>query len=91
MTSLQSTDAGAALTRQLYEQGSIGLKGPVVLSAWQYAGSALVAIYFSFVSALFPAFIVPVWVPLCLIFGLKFLGGALVRLALSTLYRADFS
>jgi nucleoside recognition membrane protein YjiH len=91
MTSLQSTDAGAALTRQLYEEGSIGLKGLVVLSAWQYAGSALVAIYFSIVSALFPAFIVPVWVPLCLIFGLKFLGGALVRLALSTLYRADFS
>ncbi len=90
MTSLQSTDAGAALTRQLYEEGSLDDKGLVVLGAWQYSGSALVAIYFSIASALFHAFVVPVWLPLVLIFILKFVGGALVRFALGVLYPKDF-
>ena len=87
MTSLQSTDAGAALTRDLYERGAISAKGLVVLCAWQYSGAALIAIYFSILSALFSAFLVPIWVPLALIFALKCLGGGLVRLMLATVYR----
>ena len=90
MTSLQSTDAGAALTRELYERGAISAKGLVVLCAWQYSGAALIAIYFSILSALFPAFLVPIWVPLALIFALKCLGGLLVRGLLTALFCADF-
>jgi nucleoside recognition membrane protein YjiH len=91
MTSLQSTDAGAALTRDLYDRGVINAKGLVVLCAWQYSGAALVAIYFSILSALFSAFLIPIWVPLALIFALKCLGGGAVRLLLSSIYKHDFA
>lgn len=90
ITDLQSTDAGAALTRDLHQNEMITNKNLVVMSAWQYAGAGLVNNYFSIASALFPAFLVPVWIPLVIMFGLKFVGGALIRFVMSTVYRKDF-
>ena len=90
ITDLQSTDAGAALTKNLYDTGAITRKGLVVMGAWQYAGAGLINNYFSIASALFAAFLVPVWLPLIIMFCLKFVGGAFTRFILSTVYRKDF-
>lgn len=90
ITDLQSTDAGAALTKGLVDSGSITKKNLVVIAAWQYAGAGLVNNYFSIASALFASFLVPVWIPLAVMFCLKFVGGALIRFVLSTIYKEDF-
>lgn len=90
ITDLQSTDAGAALTKGLLDTGKIDKKNLVVMSAWQYAGAGLVNNYFSIASALFFAFLVPVWIPLVVMFCLKFVGGVFVRVCLTTFYKKDF-
>ena len=41
-------------------------------------------------SALFPMFLCPVWIPVVIIIVLKFVGGALIRTVLSTVYKKDF-
>ncbi len=91
VTDLQSTDGGAALTRALWDEGKITKKNLIVIAAWQYAGAGCIANYYSTVSALFFAFLCPVWVPVIIILSLKFVGGAFIRFILSTLYRKDFA
>ena len=90
ITDLQSTDAGAALTKGLADTGLITKQNLVVMCAWQYAGAGLINNYFSIASALFAAFLVPVWLPLVIMFALKFVGGALTRFVLMTVYKKDF-
>lgn len=91
ITDLQSTDAGAALTKSLYDNGGVTKKQLIVMSAWQYAGAGLIANYFStVVAALAVHFLVPVWQPLVVMLVLKFVGGAFIRLVLSTVYKKDF-
>ena len=90
VTDLQSTDGGAALTRALYDEGRITKKNLITICAWQYAGAGCIGNYYSTVSALFPMFLCPVWGPMVIIICLKFVGGALMRFVLSTLYKKDF-
>ena len=75
ITDLQSTDGGAAITRALHDE---------------YTGAGCVSNYYSTVSGLFTLFTVKVWIPMALILVLKFVGGALIRTILSTVYRKDF-
>ncbi len=56
ITDLQSTDAGAALTKGLLDTGKIDKKNLVVMSAWQYAGAGLVNNYFLSLPLCFFAF-----------------------------------
>ena len=90
ITDLQSTDGGAAITRALHDEGRITTKNLVTICAWQYTGAGCVSNYYSTVSGLFTLFTVKVWIPMALILVLKFVGGALVRTILSTVYRKDF-
>ena len=90
ITDLQSTDAGAALTKGLVDSGKISKENLVVIAGWQYAGAGLINNYFSIASALFMAFLVPVWIPLVVMFCLKFVGGVFVRFCLKTFYKKDF-
>ena len=64
ITDLQSTDAGAALTKGLADQGQITKKDLVVMCAWQYSGAGLINNYF----ALFCAGGVLVSVPISILF-----------------------
>lgn len=89
ITDLQSTDAGAALTKGLVDSGKISKENLVVIAGWQYAGAGLINNYFSIASALFMAFLVPVWIPLVVMFCLKFVGGVFVRFCLKTFYKKD--
>lgn len=60
------------------------------MSAWQYAGAGCVNNYYAIVSALFFLFVCPVWIPMLIIFVLKFVGGIFTRFVLSTVYKKDF-
>ncbi|MEJ8321710.1 nucleoside recognition domain-containing protein [Kosakonia sacchari] len=90
ITDLQSTDAGAALTKELYDSDKITRKDVVIMGAWQYSGAGLINNYFSIGSAMFASLTIPIIVPLVLMFVLKFVGAAVVRLTLHTVYKRDF-
>lgn len=90
ITDLQSTDAGAALTKELYDNKEINKKDLVVMSAWQYSGAGLISNYFASGSLLFAVLTVPVIVPLLLMFVMKFVGAIITRFALNTIYKGDF-
>ncbi len=90
ITDLQSTDAGAALTKELYDEKQISKKDVVIMAAWQYSGAGLINNYFAIGSALFVSLSIPVLIPLVVMFVLKFVGAAFVRLILNTVYKRDF-
>ena len=46
--------------------------------------------YYSTVLLFFVFFLCPVWLPVIVILVLKFVGGALIRLVLNSLYKKDF-
>ena len=90
ITDLQSTDAGAALTKELYDEGEITKKELTIMGAWQYSGAGLINNYFAIGSALFTVLKLPIILPLLLMFALKFVGGMFVRFVLNTVYKEDF-
>ena len=90
ITDLQSTDAGAALTKELYDEGEITIKELTIMGAWQYSGAGLINNYFAIGSALFSVLKLPIILPLMLMFALKFAGGMFVRFVLNTVYKEDF-
>lgn len=91
ITDLQSTDAGAALTKELYDEKVIGKKELVIMGAWQYSGAGLINNYFAIGSAMFAWLTVPVVIPLILMFIMKFVGAIFVRIALNVVYKKDFT
>lgn len=90
ITDLQSTDAGAALTKELYDKKFIDKKELTVMGAWQYSGAGLINNYFMIGSAVFAYLTCPLLIPLILMFIFKFIGAIYVRIVLNTVYRGDF-
>jgi len=80
ITDLQSTDAGAALTKELYDDELITKKELIIMGSWQ----------FSIGSALFAFLTVPLIVPLFIIIIMKFVGAFFIRILLNTVYKEDF-
>lgn len=90
ITDLQSTDAGAALTRELYEDKIVTKKELIIMSAWQYSGAGMVNNYFTIGAGAFAFLIAPLFIPFILIFIFKFVGAIFVRFMLNTVYKGDF-
>ena len=90
ITDLQSTDAGAALTKELYDKKLISKKELTVMGSWQYSGAGLINNYFMIGSAVFAYLTVPLLLPLILMFVFKFIGAIYVRIILNTVYMEDF-
>ena len=90
ITDLQSTDAGAALTKELYDNKQISTKELIIMTGWQYTGAGMINNYVTIGSAAFAVLTVPIILPLALIFVLKFVGGMIVRAGLNTIYKGDF-
>ena len=90
ITDLQSTDAGAALTKGLYDDGLISKKELIIMGAWQYSGAGMITNYFMIGSALFASVTCSLMIPLALIFIFKFIGAIYVRFILNTVYKGDF-
>lgn len=90
ITDLQSTDAGAALTKELYNNKQITKKELIIISAWQYSGAGLISNYFASGAALFTVITVPVILPFIIMFIMKFVGAVITRLVLNTVYKEDF-
>lgn len=82
IASLQSTDAGAAMTRDLYAESIINDAERVIFTGFQFVGGALITNFLSTGSALFNYITVPIIVPLTLALVFKFVTGNLIRLIL---------
>ena len=83
VTSFQSTDAGAGMTRMLRETGCITENEKTVFCAFQFSAGGTVTYYLASGAALFSFVTVPIVLPLVLIFVLKIFGANLVRIYLN--------
>lgn len=90
ITDLQSTDAGAALTKSLADEGKITQKELIIMTGWQYSGAGLISNYLASAAALFSVMTVPIVLPLALCIVMKFVGGIFIRFVLNTVYKEDF-
>jgi nucleoside recognition membrane protein YjiH len=86
VTSLQSTDAGAGMTRMLRESDCITEKDKTIFAAFQFSAGGTIVNYLSSGAALFAFLSVPIIVPLIVIFMLKIVGANMMRL-----YMAKFN
>lgn len=90
ITDLQSTDAGAALTKELYDTDLVDKREQTIITAWQYSGAGMINNYFATGSAVFAFLGCPILIPLVVIFVMKFVGAAMCRFLLDTVYKGDF-
>lgn len=90
VTDLQSTDTGAILTKQLFDDGVINEKERVIMTSWQFSAAGTITNYFASGSALFAALTVPIIIPLLVIVVMKFVGANITRLLLHCFYKEDF-
>jgi nucleoside recognition membrane protein YjiH len=89
VTSFQSTDAGAGMTRLLKESESITEQERTIFAAFQFSAGGIITNYLSIGPAVFGFITVPIIVPLALMFVLKIFGANLMRLYLRLFVREE--
>ncbi|MBR5882635.1 MAG: hypothetical protein IKY97_04045 [Mailhella sp.] len=89
ISSMQSSDAGAAMTRELSEKGLITDTEKVIFAAFQYSSGSSITVYLSMGIALFPYLSVSHLVPLGVILFYKVVGMNLMRLYLHLVARKE--
>jgi nucleoside recognition membrane protein YjiH len=82
VASLQSTDAGAGMTKQLRENNVLTEAEKTIFAAFQFSAGATITNYLSSGAALFDFIKVPIVIPLVLMFILKVFGANLMRIYL---------
>lgn len=82
VSSLQSTDAGAGMTKALRESGDFTERERLIFSAFQFSGGGTITNYLSSGAAVFPFLTIPILYPLIAIMVFKVFGANLVRIYL---------
>lgn len=82
VSSLQSTDAGAGMTKALRESGEFTERERLIFSAFQFSGGGAITNYLSSGAAVFPFLTIPILYPLIAIMVFKVFGANLVRIYL---------
>lgn len=80
--SLQSTDGGAAMTRELVETGKLTQRERAIFIAFQFSAGSTVDNFLSTGAALFAFCTLPIAIPFGLCFVFKFFGANVMRLYL---------
>lgn len=84
ITSLQSTDGAAGMTKELFDSGNLTDKERTLFCMLQLSGDGTITNYFSSIAALFIYFgAVPIFAPLLVIFVCKFIGVNILRVIMS--------
>lgn len=78
-----SSDIGAVMTKQLYEEGQISDKQRSIFASYQYAGSAVILNTINTQAALLPIVLFAIGPIIVLLFLCKVLGANLVRIYLT--------
>jgi nucleoside recognition membrane protein YjiH len=89
ITSFQSTDAGAGMTRILAETGSITDRERSIFVAFQFSAGGTLTNYLATGVALFGCITVPILWPLILMFIMKIVGANIMRLYLNHLEKRE--
>ena len=87
ITSLQSSDSGGAMTRDLYESGRINDRERDIMGAFQFSAGSAITVYLTAASALIPGLEVSYLTPLGVILFYKVVGTNLMRLYLFIVLR----
>lgn len=82
ISSLQSTDAGAGMTKAMREENQITDKERLIFSQFQFSAGGTITNYLATGSALFASLTVPIILPLVILFIFKIFGANLMRLYL---------
>ena len=85
IANLQSTDAPAAMTKELYQNGQITDNERSIFAAYQFPASGTISNYFSSGVALFSFLVVPIIVPLLVILIFKIVSANLMRIYINYL------
>jgi len=83
IASLQSTDAGAGMTKTLCDEGLITNKERTVFAQFQMSGCGVINNYLTIGSMVFSSLICPIAVPLLVIIVLKIFGANLTRMIIN--------
>lgn len=83
VSSFTSSDIGAVMTRQLYDDGEITDNQRSVFASYQYAGSAVILNTINTQAPLLPIVLLAIGPVIVLLFLCKLLGANMVRLVLS--------
>jgi nucleoside recognition membrane protein YjiH len=83
IAALQSSDAAAAMSRQLRDDGFINQKELNIFATWQFVGGPPISNYYTIASALFPFLTVPIIIPLVIWLLGKFVVANISRFTLN--------
>lgn len=89
ISSLQSTDAGAGMTKSLRDADLITEKEKTIFAAFQFSAGGTITNYLSTGAALFSFITVPILLPLIVIFVMKIFGANVMRLYLSRFVKEE--
>lgn len=89
ISSFQSTDAGAGMTKTMRDENLITEKERTIFCAFQFSAGGTITNYLSSGSALFALMSVPIITPLIVIVIFKFFGANLMRLYLKTAMKEE--
>lgn len=90
ISSFQSTDAGAGMTKALYENKNLSDKERLIFCAFQFSAGGTITNYLSTGAALFSFLTVPIIIPLIMLFALKVVGANIMRLYVNKFMKEDF-
>lgn len=82
IANMQSTDAAAGMVKELVDAGEVTDQERSVIIAYQTSASAFITNYFSSGAAVFGFMLVPIIVPIIVMFIFKIIGANLMRLYL---------
>lgn len=89
VSSLQSTDAGAGMTKALRESGEFTERERVTFSAFQFSGGGAITNYLASGAAVFPFITTPILTPLVVMLAFKVVGANLARIYLKRFKEED--
>ena len=89
IANMQSTDAAAGMVKELADTGEITDQERSVIITYQTSASAFITNYFSSGAAVFSFMLVPIIVPIFVMFIFKIIGANLMRLYLKTVYKKE--
>lgn len=91
IANMQSTDAAAGMVKELVDAGEINDHERSVIITYQTSASAFITNYFSSGAAVFSFMLVPIIVPILVMFTFKIIGANLMRLYLKTFCKQEMN
>lgn len=91
VSSMQSTDAGGAMTRELFDSGYITERERAIFGAFQFSGGAAITNYLTTGMAVFAFLNISLLIPLGVILFYKVIGTNLMRLYIRVAIRTEVS